>query len=91
MDRENAPINCLLEQAASIIRRSKTTTGTFEPTEGDKRGQIEELISFADSQHLWFDFSNPKITYMDNGGENEVFHTFAKNSYFAPETELLGG
>jgi hypothetical protein len=52
MDRENAPINCLLEQAASIIRRSKTTTGTFEPTEGDKRGQIEELISFADSNNL---------------------------------------
>ena len=74
MDRENAPINCLLEQAASIIRRSKTTTGTFEPTEGDKRGQIEELISFADSQHLWFDLSNLKITYMDKGGENEVFH-----------------
>ena len=74
MDRENAPINCLLEQAASIIRRSKTTTGTFEPTEGDKRGQIEELISFADFQHLWFDLSNLKITYMDKGGENEVFH-----------------
>ena len=74
MDRENAPINCLLEQAASIIRRSKTTTGTPEPTEGDKRGQIEELISFADSQHLWFDLSNLKITYMDKGGENEVFH-----------------
>ena len=74
MDRENSPINCLLEQAASIIRRSKTTTGTFEPTEGDKRGQIKELISFADSQHLWFDLSNLKITYMDKGGENEVFH-----------------
>ena len=74
MDRENAPINCLLEQAASIIRRSKTTTGALESTEGDKRGQIEELISIADSQHLWFDLSNLKITYMDKGGENEVFH-----------------
>ncbi|MBR5480417.1 MAG: hypothetical protein IKU85_01780 [Bacteroidaceae bacterium] len=64
MDRENAPINCLLEQAASIIRRSKTTTGTFEPTEGDKRGQIEELISFADSNNLWVDLHNIHVIFL---------------------------
>ena len=74
MDRENSPINCLLEQAASIARRSKITTGTLEPTESYKRRQIEELISFADSCNLWIDFSSLNITYMDKGGENEVFH-----------------
>ena len=42
MDRENSPINSLLEQAACIIKRSKATAGTLEPTESYKRGQIEE-------------------------------------------------
>ena len=74
MDRENSPIDCLLEQAASIVRRSKTAAGTLEPTESYKRGQIEELKSFADSLNLWIDLSNLEITYMDKGGENEVFH-----------------
>lgn len=74
MDRENSPINCLLEQAASIARRSKITAGTLEPTESYKRRQIEGLISFANSCNIWIDFSNLNITYMDKGGENEVFH-----------------
>ena len=65
MDRENSPINSLLEQAACIIRRSKTATGTLEPTESYKRGQIEELKSFADSLNLWIDPSDLDITYMD--------------------------
>jgi len=43
MDRENPPINCLLEQAACIVWRSKITTGTLEPTESYKRGQAKEL------------------------------------------------
>ena len=74
MDRENSPINSLLEQATLIVRRSKITTGTFESTEGYKRKQIEELISFADSNYLWIDLSHLKFTYMDKGWENEVFH-----------------
>ena len=74
MDRENSPINSLLEQAACIVRRSKATAGTLEPTESYKRGQIEELKSFADSLNLWIDLSGLDITYMDKGGENEVFH-----------------
>ena len=67
MDRENSPINCLLEQAASIARRSKITAGTLEPTESYKRGQIEDLKSFANSFDLWIDLSNLEITYMDKG------------------------
>ena len=74
MDRANSPINSLLEQAACIVRRSKATAGTLEPTESYKRGQIEELKSFADSLNLWIDLSGLDITYMDKGGENEVFH-----------------
>ena len=74
MDRENPPINCLLEQTAGIVRRSKIATETLKPTESYKRKQIEELKSFADSCNLWIDLSDIDITYMDKGGENEVFH-----------------
>ena len=74
MDRENPPINCLLEQTAGIVRRSKIATETLKPTESYKRKQIEELKSFADSCNLWIDLSDLDITYMDKGGENEVFH-----------------
>ena len=58
MDRANSPINSLMEQAACIVRRSKEAAGTVEPTESYKRGQIEELISFANSNDLWIDFNN---------------------------------
>ena len=74
MDRTYSPINNLLEQAACITRRSKETAGETEPTEGYKRGQTEELIKFANDNSLWIDLSRLNITYMDRGGENEVFH-----------------
>lgn len=74
MDRANSPINSILEQAACITRRSKETTGEIEPTEGYKRRQIKELIKFANTNNLWIDLSYLNITYMDKGGENEVFH-----------------
>ena len=53
MDRAYPPINNLLEQAARITGRSKEATGEIEPTEGYKGRQIEELISFANSDDLW--------------------------------------
>ena len=74
MDRAYSPVDSLLEQAACITRRSKEAAGTLEPTESYKRGQIEELISFANTNNLWVDLSHFKVTYMDKGGENEVFH-----------------
>lgn len=74
MDRAYSSINNLLEQAACIARRSKEATGEIEPTESYKRGQIKELIKFANSKNLWIDLSHFNITYMDKGGENEVFH-----------------
>ncbi|MEY8685221.1 hypothetical protein AB9N12_03440 [Bacteroides sp. AN502(2024)] len=74
MDRAYPPIDNLLEQAACIIRRSKETTGEVEPTEGYKGRQIKELIEFANVNNLWIDLSHLNITYMDKGGENEVFH-----------------
>lgn len=73
MDRAYPPINSLLEQAASIIRRKKETAGTLEPTESYKRGQIEELISFANSNNLWISFSELNIEFLSKGGENEVY------------------
>ena len=73
MDRAYPPINNLLEQAARITGRSKEATGEIEPTEGYKGRQIKELIVFANN-NLWIDLSHLNITYMDKGGENEVFH-----------------
>lgn len=74
MDRAYPPINNLLEQATCITRRSKKATGEIEPTEGYKGRQIKELIEFANANNLWIDLSHLNITYMDKGGENEVFH-----------------
>ena len=74
MDRAYPPINNLLEQAAYITGRSKEATGEIEPTEGYKGRQIKELIVFANANNLWIDLSHLNITYMDKGGENEVFH-----------------
>ena len=74
MDRASPPINNLLEQATCITRRSKKATGEIEPTEGYKGRQIKELIVFANANNLWIDLSHLNITYMDKGGENEVFH-----------------
>lgn len=73
MDRAYPPINSLLEQAASIIRRKKEAAGTLEPTESYKRGQIEELISFANSNNLWISLSKLNIEFLSKGGENEVY------------------
>ena len=74
MDRAYPSINSLLEQAARITGRSKEATGEVEPTEGYKGRQIKELIVFANANNLWIDLSHLNITYMDKGGENEVFH-----------------
>ena len=74
MDRAYSPINNLLEQAACIARRSKETAGEIEPTEGYKRRQINELIKFTNNRNLWVNLSCLTLTYMDKGGENEVFH-----------------
>ena len=74
MDRAYPPINNLLEQATCITRRSKEATGEIEPTECYKGRQIKELIVFANANNLWIDLSHLNITYMDKGGENEVFH-----------------
>lgn len=74
MDRTHSSINSLLEQATCIARRSKEAAGEAESTEGYKRRQTEELIKFANDNGLWIDLSHLNITYMDRGGENEVFH-----------------
>ena len=74
MDRATPPINSILEQAACIVRRSKEAAGTLETTESYKRKQIKELIKFTNLNSLWVDLSDFDVTYMDKGGENEVFH-----------------
>lgn len=68
------PINNLLEQTACIVRKCKKTTGEIEQTEGYKRRQIKKLIKVANDKNLWIDLSRLNLTYMDKGGENEVFH-----------------
>lgn len=90
MDRAHSSVNSLLEQAACIVRRSKETAGTLEPTESYKRGQIEELISFADSNGLWIDFNNLSVIYLDKGGENEVFYDGKATVYKLNNFEYAG-
>ena len=90
MDRAYSPIDNLLEQAACIVRRSKETAGTPESTESYKRGQIEELIAFANSTNLWVDFNNISTIYLDKGGENEVFYDGAANIYKLNNFEYAG-
>lgn len=74
MDRNNPAINRILEEAADLVGRCKETAGNVEPTEGYKGRQIKKLIEFANANNLWIDLSPLNITYMDKGGENEVFH-----------------
>ena len=90
MDRAHSSVNSLLEQATCIVRRSKEAAGTLEPTESYKRGQIEELISFADSNGLWIDFNNLSVIYLDKGGENEVFYDGAATVYKLNTFEYAG-
>ena len=39
-----------------------------------REGKLKELIEFTNVNDLWIDLSHLNITYMDRGGENEVFH-----------------
>lgn len=73
MDRKYSGINSLLAEAANLLGREKEATGYVEPAEGYKRGQIEKLKEFATSHDLWIDFSTLQLTYLNKGGENEVF------------------
>lgn len=81
MDRENSPVNCILEQAACIVRRCKETAEKIEPTESYKRRQIVGLINYANSNNLWIDFDSLPVIYLDKGGENEVFYDGAATIY----------
>ena len=47
MDRSNAAINRILDEAADLVGRCKETAGNVEPTEGYKGRQIERLKQFA--------------------------------------------
>jgi len=73
MDREHPAINSILAEATHLIRREKEATGNAEPAKGYKRGQIEKLKVFATSHNLWIDFSRLPLSYLNKGGENEVF------------------
>lgn len=92
MDGTYSPIDSILEQAASsIIRGSKETAEVFESAESYKRGQIVELISFANSNDLWIDFfNNTSVIYLDKGGENEVFYDGAATIYKLNNFEYAG-
>ena len=72
IERTRQSITSWSKQPAS--RRSKETAGEIEPTEGYKRRQINELIKFTNNRNLWVNLSCLTLTYMDKGGENEVFH-----------------
>lgn len=73
MDRRYFAINNLLAETANLIRREKEATRDVEPAEGYKRRQIEKLKQFATLYNLWIDFNNLPLSYLNKGGENEVF------------------
>lgn len=73
MDRKHLAINNLLAETAYLIRREKEATGDVEPTEGYKRGQVEKLKQLATLHNLWINFNNLSLSYLNKGGENEVF------------------
>lgn len=47
MDRSDAEVNRIMEEAADLVEREKTAAGNVEPTEGYKRRQIARLKEFA--------------------------------------------
>lgn len=62
MDRAHTPIGSLLEQAASIVRRSKETAGTLEHAESYKGKQMEgytnqiigiQILGKASPRNCW--------------------------------------
>ena len=73
MDRKHLEVDNLLAEAAHLVRREKEATGDAEPPEGYKRGQIEKLKEFATLNNLWIDFNTLSLSYLNKGGENEVF------------------
>ena len=73
IERTRQSITSWSKQPASP-EEVKKAAGEIEPTEGYKRRQIKELIEFTNVNDLWIDLSHLNITYMDRGGENEVFH-----------------
>jgi hypothetical protein len=73
MDRDHPSFDSLLAETANLVRREKETAGDVEPAEGYKGRQIEKLKAFASLNDLWIDFSVLSLSYLDKGGENEVF------------------
>lgn len=49
MDRNNAAINRILEEAAYLVGREKETTGNIEPADGHKKKQINLLKDYNSS------------------------------------------
>ena len=60
-----------MEQAARIVRSQKAAAGTLESTEGYKRGQIKELIEFANANNLWISLTNLSVEFISKGGETK--------------------
>lgn len=84
------PVDSLLEQAASVVRRSKEAAGTLEFAESYKGKQIEELTRFADDNQLWIDIAHFSVIYLDKGGENEVFYNGNATIYKLNNFEYAG-
>ncbi|MCD8042248.1 MAG: hypothetical protein LUH10_04215 [Tannerellaceae bacterium] len=73
MDGAEPPFNRILEKASNVVRRCKETTENVEPAEGYKRRQIQKLKQFASNENLWIQLNPEFFTFLDKGGENEVF------------------
>lgn len=90
MDRADSQISRILEEATDIVRRCKEATRDAEPTEGYKRGQVERLKEYANSQKRWISILNLSTIYLDKGGENEVYYNGASTIYKLNNFEYAG-
>lgn len=73
MDGSKSGINRILEEAAHIVGREKIATRNAEQTESNKGRQIEKLKEFATTNNLWIDVKELPVSFLNKGGENEVF------------------
>ena len=68
------------------LEEKKETTGTLEPTESYKRGQIEELISFANLNNLWISLSELNIEFLSKGHHSTTLLRLCIHSFFRNAT-----
>ena len=94
MDRSNAAINRILEEAADLVGRCKETAGNVEPTEGYKGRQIERLKQFATIHNLWINLHALSFRFqclvfsVTHNEQYEIFDAVPNNVLYGIDGQL---